>query len=188
VRLSVVIVGYQHDDVANCWDVMDVSTAAEHAPLVDRSVVSVRAAAGRTKLVTMPIDGGPVAMGMRDGVAEHYEVPAGDFEPHATTLDYVVGATAACLTGTFGGLLERLGQPTSDGALVATAVGEIVNDHGVLRIASVEVRYALVHDPEIALDEVWRAHERHVKHCPIAHTIGNCVEIRTSLEVSDPVR
>ena len=40
-------------------------------------------------------------MGMHDELAEHYKAVAGSFEPHASTLDYVVGAVGVCLTGTF---------------------------------------------------------------------------------------
>ena len=32
--------------------------------------------------------------GVHDEIAEHYKVPPGTLEPHATTLDYIVAATA----------------------------------------------------------------------------------------------
>ncbi len=134
--------------------------------VVEVSRVTVEAAAGRTKLVTVPVDGGPVPMGMHGPVAEHYGVPLDSIEPHATTLDYVVGATAACLTGTLSGMLAKLGQPTVDGALSAEGEGTVVKD-GV--------------DPA----EVSRAHDRHTRHCPIARTIGGCVEITTELHLHD---
>jgi uncharacterized OsmC-like protein len=159
--------------------------AAKSAPLVERSLVSVQAGPGRTKFVTLPTDRQAVPMGMRDGVAGHYKVPAGAYVPHATTLDYVVGATAACLAGTFGGMLEQLGQPITDGELTATAEGQIVKDGGVLRIASVTVHYRVLRCEEVAARDIERAHQRHAKHCPIAHTIGGCVDIRTSLDIID---
>ncbi|MEU4571387.1 OsmC family protein [Nonomuraea sp. NPDC023979] len=154
---------------------IDSSTVAEIAR------VSVEAAPGRTKLVTVPLDG-QVPMGMHGGVAEHYNVPLDTIEPHATTLDYLVGATAGCLTGTLSGLLGRLGQPTTDGALTSEAEGIIVKDGGVLRIASVHVRYLVRLAEGVDPDEVARAHDRHTRHCPIARTIGDSVEITTTLE------
>jgi hypothetical protein len=36
-----------------------------------------------------------VIIGLHDAVAEHYEVPLAVLKPHATTLDYIVAATAS---------------------------------------------------------------------------------------------
>ena len=36
----------------------------------------------------------PVLFGVHSEVAEHYGVKPDDYEPHATTLDYIVAATA----------------------------------------------------------------------------------------------
>ncbi|MFI0419985.1 hypothetical protein C1I98_03050 [Spongiactinospora gelatinilytica] len=153
----------------------------DSSAVAEISRVSVQAAPGRTKLVTVPLDG-QVPMGMHGGVAEHYKVPLDTIEPHATTLDYLVGATAGCLTGTLSGMLARLGQPTTDGALTSDAEGVIVKDGGVLRIAAVHVRYRLRLAEGVDRAEVERAHDRHTRHCPIARTIGGCVEITTALE------
>jgi hypothetical protein len=35
-----------------------------------------------------------VIFGVHGAVAEHYKVPSAVFEPHATTLDYIVAAAA----------------------------------------------------------------------------------------------
>ncbi|MEV8630327.1 OsmC family protein [Streptosporangium sp. NPDC051023] len=153
--------------------------------VVEVSRVTVEAAAGRTKLVTVPVDGGPVPMGMHGPVAEHYGVPLDTIEPHATTLDYVVGATTACLTGTLSGMLAKLGQPTTDGALTAEGEGTIVKDGGVLRIAAIHVRYRVRLAEDVNPAEVARAHDRHTRHCPIARTISGCVEITTDLELAE---
>ena len=64
-------------------------------------VVEVDATGGPDKLVRFPVTAeGPVTMGMHGELAEHYSAASGSFEPHASTLEYVIlGALAACLTG-----------------------------------------------------------------------------------------
>jgi hypothetical protein len=42
----------------------------------------------------LPAETEPVIFGVHDEVAEHYKVKPGAVEPRATTLDYVVAATA----------------------------------------------------------------------------------------------
>lgn len=155
--------------------------SAARPPFV--SHVFVEAGGGRTKHVTVPVDGGPVPMGMHGEVAAHYRVPDGAYEPHATTLDYVVGAAVACLCGTLGGLLERLGQTIEDGQLVADGEGELVNDRGTLRIQAIRVRYRLRLEAGVDAAEVHRAHGRHAALCPVALSIAECIDITTEIEV-----
>jgi hypothetical protein len=42
----------------------------------------------------VPAESAPVLFGVHDEVAEHYKAAPGSFEPHSTTLDYVVAAAA----------------------------------------------------------------------------------------------
>ena len=49
----------------------------------------------------------------------------GAFTPHASTLDYIVGATAGCLMGTLNRALQVRKIVTTDGRLESEAVGEI---------------------------------------------------------------
>jgi hypothetical protein len=42
----------------------------------------------------LPSQREPVLFGVHDEIAEHYKAAPGSFEPHATTLDYVVAAAA----------------------------------------------------------------------------------------------
>ena len=155
-------------------------TTATGEQVVQRPTFTVRPCPGRTKLVTVPIDG-TVPMGMRDEVAQHYKVPESELTPHATTLDYLIGAAAGCLTGTFSGMLLALGQGTLDGRLEAQAEGVIINNHGVPRIQSIHVTYRLRRDVGIEADKIERAHDRHHRHCPIASSIGSAVEITSEL-------
>jgi uncharacterized OsmC-like protein len=155
-------------------------TQATDDHIVQRPTVTVRPRPGRTKLVTVPVDG-EVAMGMRDEVAAHYKIPATALTPHATTLDYLIGAAAGCMTGTFSAMLVALGQDTHGGQLQALAEGVIINDRGVLRIKSIHVTYQLHRDACIEPSKIERAHDRHHRHCPVASSIGSAIEITSEL-------
>ncbi|MFG3133261.1 OsmC family protein [Streptomyces tendae] len=145
------------------------------------STVKVTNAPGRAKLVELPLTPGQVPMGARDEVAEHYNLGEGQFEPMATTLDYLVGAAVACLTGSFGGRLGALGQNTANGELTAEGTGSLVVDNGVIRVQAIHVDYTLALDEGIDETQVRRAHNSHTRYCPVARSIGGCVEITTSL-------
>lgn len=47
---------------------------------------------GPVRRARLPAEEEPVVFGVHGAVAEHYKVPKEAFEPHATTLDYVVAA------------------------------------------------------------------------------------------------
>jgi uncharacterized OsmC-like protein len=68
--------------------------------------------------------------------------------------------------------------------LSSEAVGEVETRNNVLIVRRIHVTYHLKVPPgkrEAAL----RAHDAHVKRCPVAQTIGDCVEITTSMEMQD---
>lgn len=161
-----------------------MTQAQKAATIVETSRVRVELAPGRTKQVTVPVDGGPVPMGLHGGVAEHYKAPPDEYVPHATTLDYIVGAAAGCLTGTFGAMLAALGQPNVDGGLVTLAEGDIVNDGGVLRIHAIRVTYRVRLAPGVSASKIQQAHDRHHRFCPVARSIGGCIDISTELELT----
>jgi hypothetical protein len=49
---------------------------------------------GPLRLAYLPAESNPVPFSTHGPVAVHYKAQPGTFEPHATTLDYVVAATA----------------------------------------------------------------------------------------------
>jgi hypothetical protein len=49
---------------------------------------------GSLRRAYLPVEKEPVWFGVHDEVAEHYKATPGAYEPHATTLDYVVAAAA----------------------------------------------------------------------------------------------
>jgi len=57
------------------------------------SRVRIERVKGSLRKAFLPAEPEPVLFGVHDEVAAHYKAPPG-FEPHATTLDYVVAAAA----------------------------------------------------------------------------------------------
>jgi hypothetical protein len=58
------------------------------------SRVRIERVKGSFRRAYLPAQPEPVLFGVHDEVAEHYKAAPGSFEPHATTLDYVVAAAA----------------------------------------------------------------------------------------------
>ena len=108
-----------------------------------QSVVRIQVTDGPDKLVWLPSEQQPVPMGMHDQLAGHYKATPGTFEPHASTLDYVVGAVGACLTGTFKRALAARGVIIAPADLKSVATGEIVIDGDVPVLRAIEVHYRL---------------------------------------------
>ncbi|MGA7614310.1 MAG: hypothetical protein WBX15_03945 [Thermoanaerobaculia bacterium] len=62
--------------------------------VVYRSNVRIERERGPIRRAWLPGESEPVIFGLHGAVAEHYGVPPGRYEDHATTLDYVVAAAA----------------------------------------------------------------------------------------------
>jgi hypothetical protein len=59
------------------------------------SKVHIERTAGPLRIAKLPGEPQPVVFSMHGAIAEHYKVnPASILEPHASTLDYVIAATA----------------------------------------------------------------------------------------------
>ena len=59
-----------------------------------RSQVRVERIKGSLRHAFVPVEKAPVVFGTHGAVAKHYGAKEGQYEPHATTLDYLVAATA----------------------------------------------------------------------------------------------
>ena len=62
--------------------------------VVYRSEVRIERVKGPIRRAYLPAESEPVIFGTHGPVAVHYKVPPELLEPHATTLDYIVAATA----------------------------------------------------------------------------------------------
>jgi organic hydroperoxide reductase OsmC/OhrA len=67
---------------------------------------------------------------------------------------------------------------------VSEATGEIEKEDNVMVIRRIHVRYHLKLKPE-QREAADRAHGFHQEHCPVARTIGGCVDISTELQMED---
>jgi hypothetical protein len=59
-----------------------------------RSQVKIERVKGPIRRAHIPGENQPIIFGVHGAIAEHYKVPADVLEPHASTLDYVIAATA----------------------------------------------------------------------------------------------
>ena len=62
--------------------------------VVYRSQVRIERIKGPIRRAYLPAETDPVIFGVHGAVAAHYKVPLAVLQPHATTLDYIVAATA----------------------------------------------------------------------------------------------
>jgi hypothetical protein len=62
--------------------------------VVYRSEVTVERVKGPLRRAHVPGEAEPVLFGVHGAIAEHYGRAPGSYDPHATTIDYVIAATA----------------------------------------------------------------------------------------------
>jgi len=152
---------------------------------VYQAVVTVRSAGGPDKHVSFAADGAEAVMGMSGGLAQFYGAEPGTYDPRASTLDYVVGATAACLTGTLRRALTARGIVVAADGLSARAVGDVVVDDGVPQLKRIVVSYRLVAPADADRTVIDRAHAVHHRACAVSRSLEAAIEIRTELDVED---
>jgi hypothetical protein len=63
------------------------------ASVAYRSEVLIERHPGSLRKAWLPAEGQPALFGTHGAVAEHYGRAPGTYEPHATTLDWIVAAT-----------------------------------------------------------------------------------------------
>jgi hypothetical protein len=64
------------------------------AEVVYRSESVIERVQGPLRRAHVPGERDPVAFGVHGAIAQHYGRAPGTYDPHATTIDYVVAATA----------------------------------------------------------------------------------------------
>lgn len=152
--------------------------------LIYRSLVDVESQPGAIKLVRLPIEPQAVPMGLHGPIAEHYGVAPGSFTPHASTLDYIVGAVTACLTGTLTRALASKRIPTAAGRLHVEGIGEIESEEGVLVIRRIEVVVHLSAESERRKDAADIV-ANYAMQCPVYRTLYRSISITTTLKFVD---
>jgi len=127
----------------------------------------------------LPAEAEPVIYGLHGPVATHYGVDESVIPPRASTLDHVVAAAAACLSGTFAAALAS--RKINPRGLVTKAEGRIDTEDGVLVIKRIDVAYnglQLTPEQRPAAEEVLATH---AKQCPVARSLEGAVEISTRI-------
>ena len=153
---------------------------APKSRIVYSSHVRTEAGAGGIKYITLPLQSEPVPMGMHGSIAAHYKLPEGAFIPTASTLDYIVGATAGCLTGTLNRALQVRKIATDQGRLQTEAVGEIEAEDGVLVIR--RIRFLVTLRADAAQRETAeRVVAMYASHCPVYRSLHKAIDITTEL-------
>lgn len=149
--------------------------------VIYRSEVRATPAGGGIKLVSLPCEAAPVPMGMHGEIADHYKLPEGSYTPRAATLDYLVGATAACLLGTLARAL-RVREINSDADhLRMDAVGEHEIEDGVMVLRRIHVTVHLRAKPS-QRETVERVFPIFASQCPVHRSIEKAIGITTELD------
>ncbi len=148
-----------------------------------RSEVVVHAHGGPDKQVHFAAGAAEATMGMSGSLGAFYGAEPGTYTERPSTLDYVVGATSACLLGTFRRALIARGVAITGDDLTAAAHGDVVVDGDVPVLKKIVVSYRLK-APEAADPEViQRAHAVHHRACAVSRSLEGSIEIRTELEL-----
>jgi uncharacterized OsmC-like protein len=157
-----------------------VSSKSSAGIIYCSEVRAVPAAAG-IKLVSLPAEAQPVPMGMHGGIAAHYKLPEGSFTPRAATLDYLVGATSACLLGTFARALRaREINPDAD-HLYMDACGEHESEDGVAVLRRIHVT-AHLRAPASQRETAERVFQVFASKCPMHRSISKAIDITLELD------
>jgi len=157
-----------------------ISSKTNSAVVCRSQVHAVPADAG-IKLVSLPAESQPVAMGMHGGIAAHYKLPEGSFTPRAATLDYLVGATSACLLGTFARALRAREINSDADHLSMDAVGEHESDDGVLFLRRIHVT-AHLRAPASQRETAERVFQVFASKCPMHRSINKAIDITLELD------
>jgi uncharacterized OsmC-like protein len=160
----------------------DAAIRSEPIPVpVYSARVRVEARPGGIKLIHLPIETEPVPMGMHGPIAKHYKIPEGSYTPRASTLDYVIGATAGCMMGTLKRALEVRKIATDGDRLQGEAIGEIEADDGVLVIRRIRMLVRLRAD-ESQREPAERTIEVYASRCPVYRSLYKAIDITTELD------
>jgi uncharacterized OsmC-like protein len=160
---------------------MNQQIAHEANVVIYRSQVTVDLGRGATKMVHLPAEETDVPMGLHGPIAEHYQVPQTAFVPHATTLDYIVGAVTACLTGTLSRALAGKKIRTMGGRLRVEGAGEIESDEGTLVIRRIQI-VAFLQCEDAQKGDAEDIIASYALGCPVYRTLYKSIEITSRLE------
>ncbi|HEV2202037.1 MAG TPA: OsmC family protein [Bryobacteraceae bacterium] len=146
------------------------------------SKVDVHKEPGNSKIKRIRIEGWPdiTRMGVHGGIAEFFKVTPD--EPLPSTLDYLVAAIGACMTGTIAGALEGRGLRADPEKLEARAEGVLEDVDGKLLLTHVTVSYR-IKVPKEKRDAAERALQFHGDRCPVSESVKRGVTVEWKSEI-----
>jgi organic hydroperoxide reductase OsmC/OhrA len=145
------------------------------------SRVSVRRLTGPDKAVALPGEDGEVVMGSHPAIAPHIGTPP-EHPAHASTLDYLVGATAACLAGTFGRALAARGIAVAPEDHAIEAASTLARRDQVPVVERIVVTHRLALPAEHHA-EARRVHGFYHRGCAVSRSIEGAIEIESRLDL-----
>jgi uncharacterized OsmC-like protein len=151
------------------------------AAITYRSHVRVEPGAAKLKWIHLPQEPEPVPMGVHGAIAAHYHLADGTFTPRASTIDYIVGATAGCLMGTLNSALQARQIVTGDGRLTGEAIGEVETEEGVLVIRRIRLIVHLWAEPAHRTTAE-RVVAVYADKCPVYRSLHKAIAISTELD------
>ena len=145
--------------------------------------VRVRRLGGPDKSVRLPGESEDVVMGSHPAIAPHIGAPP-EQPAHASTLDYLVGATAACLAGTFARALAARGIELAPDDHDVEATGQLGRRDQIPVIERIAVTHR-VRLPAAHHDEARRIHGFYHRGCAVSRSLeGAAIEIDSRLELA----
>lgn len=124
----------------------------------------------------------PVRMGVHRGFCEYFGIDPEESLP--STLDYVVAAVGACLTGTLAGALGKRGIPITSENLTADAEGQLEVVEGKLLLTNITVHYRLT-VPAEKRAAAERALEHHDSVCPVSASVRRGITVQWTSEINE---
>jgi uncharacterized OsmC-like protein len=138
---------------------------------------------GPVHIAHLPAEPQEVVFSAHGPLAQHYKIePVKLIGSHASTLDYVVAATAGGMLGTFGVALEARHINASNGKLIGDVTGEVGSEDGILVIRRIHLAMRL-EAPEEARPVVARVHSLYPMKCPLYRTLHKAIDLSSSYEL-----
>lgn len=144
--------------------------------------VKVESEPGKSKIKRLEFEGfpPPVRMGVHEGFSEFFGIVPE--EPLPSTLDYVVAAVGACLTGTLAGALGKRGIPADSGKLMTDVEGQLEEIDGKLLLTGITVSYRLK-VPRDKVEAAERALQHHDLACPVSASVRRGISVQWKTEI-----
>ncbi len=151
------------------------------SPVVYRSLVRIEPGPDKSKLVFLPAEEDPVIMGFQGDLAPRFGLVEGSYTPRASTLDYLVGATAGCMTGVFAAGLKARSIPVDRDSLEVEATGEVETEGGILVLRRIHVVLHL-RARETDRAAATRLAATYEQACPVYRSLHSTIDITSELD------